>query len=282
MNALAAQHPRTEAFFLELQGRRLFALQLMPTGPVRGTLLYLPPFGEEMNRCRSHVAATARGLAAQGWRCLLLDPSGTGESEGEIVDGDWGRWVDEAAGALQWLQHSGAGPVTLWGLRTGALLAAEVAARQPALVQRLLLWQPVVDGGLFVTQHLRLRLASQVVHAGDKESTESLRQRLSAGEAIEVAGYPFTGRLADALAARKLAGVPALGTLPVAWIEVVSKPEQPVTPASRRSIDAHVAAGGRVAVKTVVCPMIWQVHGREEAPALREATLHVMAEEVPA
>jgi exosortase A-associated hydrolase 2 len=272
---------RTEARFLEWAGRRLFTLQLSPAGTPRGSVLYLPPFNEEMNRCRSHVAATARALAARGWRCWLLDPYGTGESDGGIADATWRHWLDDAREALAALRALGE-PVTLWGIRTGGLLAAEIAAADPAAVAGLLLWQPVVDGGLFVTQHLRLKLASQVVQAGAKETTESLRERLRAGEAIEITGYPFTGTMADELAARRLADWPALAQVPVTWIEVVGKPEQALAPASRRVIEGLVAAGGQVRTETVVAPLIWQLQERDQAPALREASVRLMCPETPA
>jgi len=281
MSAAPPTRVRTEARFLDLPGRRLFTLELSPPGPVRGSILYLPPFNEEMNRCRSHVAATARALAAQGWRCWLLDPYGTGESDGDIADGTWSRWLDDARWARSALRALGQ-PVTLWGIRTGALLAAEVAATDPEAVAGLLFWQPVVDGGLFVTQHLRLRLASQVVHAGAKETTESLRERLRAGERIDITGYPFTGTMADELAARRLADWASLTQVPITWVDVVGKPEQPMAPASRRVIDGLTSAGGTVRAEAVVAPMIWQVHGREDAPALLEATVRLMADEVPA
>jgi exosortase A-associated hydrolase 2 len=276
MTSTPEDRPRSDPRFLEVGGRRLFALQLLPAGRPRGSVLYLPPFAEEMNRCRSHVAASARALTALGYRCLLLDLLGTGESEGDIAEARWERWVEDACGALQWLGDTGDEPVTLWGLRTGALLAAEVAAAQPQAVQGLLFWQPVLDGALFVNQYLRLRLASQLVQAGDKETTDSLRQRLAAGETIEVAGYPFTGAMAGSLGARKLSLGPELARLPLAWAEVVSKPAQPLSPGSRRFIDACVAAGGAPRVEAVACPMVWQLAEREEAPALRDATLRLM------
>ena len=57
MTGIATRSSTSHPQFLTLNGRRLFALRIEPVGPCRGSVLYLPPFAEEMNRCRSHVAA---------------------------------------------------------------------------------------------------------------------------------------------------------------------------------------------------------------------------------
>lgn len=266
----------TEPLFLELNGHRLFALQILPVGPAKGLVLYLPPFAEEMNRCRSHVAATARALAQVGYRCLLLDPYGSGDSEGRISDIDWEGWLDDAAAAAGWLVGQAELPLTVWGLRTGALLAAELALRGTPAVSRLLFWQPVLDGNLFITQHLRLRIASQLVHETERETTDAIRRRLAAGEEVEVAGYPLPGRMAEALSKRRMAGLEGLARLPIDWIEIVSKPDQAMALPSRKLVDALVAGGGRVQAQTVACPPIWQLYEREDAPQLPATTLRMM------
>ncbi|MDE2161212.1 MAG: hydrolase 2, exosortase A system-associated, partial [Burkholderiales bacterium] len=203
MNTTArASHARPR--FLELGGRRLFALDIVPAGSCRGAVLYLPPFTEEMNRCRAHAARQARALAALGYRCLLLDYHGTGESGGSTPEGDWDLWLDDARRAARWLADDSALPLTVWGVRTGALLAARLAAARETDVERLLFWQPVLDGKQFLNQHLRLRIATQIVHAEARETTESIRARLRAGETIEVGGYPLTPALAEGLAAMRL------------------------------------------------------------------------------
>ena len=272
--------------FLPFNGRRLFALDVAPTGRCLGNVLYLPAFAEEMNRFRSHAAEAARMLAAQGFQCLLLDPFGTGESDGDIVDGDWDLWLEDAAAAARWLQDRNGQPLTLWGVRTGALLAAEVAARLDATgttgTPSLLLWQPVVDGKQFLNQYLRLRIASQLVQEADRETTETIRARLRAGEVLEIAGYPLTGAVADSLAARRLDQVLGGAQPHVGWIEVVARPDSPLALPSRKLLDQWAAAGLSVSGEPVCCPMVWQVHERVEAPELTAATLRLMAQETTA
>lgn len=269
--------------FLTFNGRRLFALDVTPKRPCLGNVLYFPAFAEEMNRFRSHAAQTARMLAAQGFQCLLLDPFGTGESDGDIADGDWEIWLDDAVAAARWMQSRNGQPLTLWGVRTGALLAAEVAARLAAAgdtpAQSLLLWQPVADGKQFLNQYLRLRIASQLVQEAERETTETIRAKLRAGEVLEIAGYPLTGTLADSLAARRLDQVLGTARPRVDWIEVVARPDSPLALPSRKLLDQWTAAGLTVASEAVSCPMVWQVHERVEAPELTAATLRLMAQE---
>ncbi|QID18527.1 hydrolase 2, exosortase A system-associated [Nitrogeniibacter mangrovi] len=264
--------------FLDLNGRRLFTLQIVPTGPITGALLYLPPFAEEMNRCRSHVVSQARALAARGYHTLILDPYGTGESEGEITDADWDAWRLDALEAARWLVAETSAPLTLWGIRTGALLAAElVASGDTPPLQQVLFWQPVLDGKLFLNQHLRLRIAAQMFTEGEKETGDTLRNRLNAGETLEIAGYPLTGRLAGQLGSLRMdASVEHLAQVPVCWLEVVAKAGQALALPSRKLIDTLGEAGGRVHVESVACPMIWQLHERAEAPQLETATLALL------
>lgn len=265
--------------FLELNGRRLFTMQILPTGPVRASALYLPPFAEEMNRCRASMAAHARALAARGWHVMQLDAYGTGESTGRIEEGDWALWRADAQAAAQWLAAQSGHVPMLWGIRTGALLAADAVAQGLPQVERLLLQQPVLDGKLFINQHLRLRIASQLVHDTARETTEGIRQRLAAGEDIEIAGYPLSGRLADGLSARRLADwAGALAPRRIDWLEIVANAEQSLALPSQKLVEALRQAGASVNTATVACPMIWQLQEPADASALLQASLALLGE----
>ncbi|MDZ7782423.1 MAG: hypothetical protein U5K56_05590 [Halioglobus sp.] len=74
--------------FLGEPGRRHFMLQFVCTGTPKAHIVYLPPFGEEMNRCRAAVAEQARQFAAMGYSCILIDFYGTGDSEGAAGRGE--------------------------------------------------------------------------------------------------------------------------------------------------------------------------------------------------
>src|SRR6476660_7010955 len=89
--------PRVEAFHLSWDGRRRFCiLHTPPEGSARDrTIVYAPPFGEEMNKSRRMAALQARALATAGWAVVQVDLLGCGDSDGEFADASWGRWVDD-------------------------------------------------------------------------------------------------------------------------------------------------------------------------------------------
>ena len=105
------------ADFLEHQGRKLFYLLFQPSGiEARGSVLFLPPFTEEMHKSRHIVASQAREFAARGYNVLLLDLTGCGDSGGEFADASWKIWLQDAALAVDTLTDLGAGPLAFWGL----------------------------------------------------------------------------------------------------------------------------------------------------------------------
>jgi len=86
------------------------------------TLLFLPPLFEELNRTRALLLQTMRALAAGGWRCVLPDLPGTGESEIPLDAVEWRHWRDAVTAAS-------AGAVAAVSLRGGALLDGVIARR---------------------------------------------------------------------------------------------------------------------------------------------------------
>jgi exosortase A-associated hydrolase 2 len=137
-----------ELFYLKGSQGPLFSIYhpAARTRRPRLGLVYAPPFAEEMNRARRMAALQARRLAELGVDILLLDPYGTGDSAGDFGEARWEIWRDDLRTAIAWLGAHTNGKVGLWGLRLGALLAADVAASDPDRLARLVLWQPVLSG----------------------------------------------------------------------------------------------------------------------------------------
>lgn len=264
--------PLPEPFFLAGTAGRVFCLHLPAVGACKGGLLYLPPFAEEMNRCRATVAAQARALSRLGYACLLVDPLGTGDSDGDLADADWATWRADALAAADWLTERCGAPPILWGLRLGALLAADLANHAPDRFRRLLLWQPVADGRLFLTQYLRLRIASLMDRGLPAETTDGIRAALQAGESVEVAGYRLGGRLCADIDTVKIADMAGLSGHDIDWFELVAEAGQPMTPASRKLIDKLTAQGCAVTTRAFTGPPVWQLHKRDELPELLAAT----------
>jgi exosortase A-associated hydrolase 2 len=270
--------PRAEAFFLQTQNGQRFCLFHPPAGACRGALLYVPPFGEEMNKSRRMAALQARDLAARGFGVLLLDLYGCGDSSGDFGEARWDIWKQDLALGQHWLRERLGMPVSLWGLRLGALLALDFArdAREP--VASMMLWQPAQSGATFLTQFLRLRIANDML-SDDKEKgggTKALRDQLRAGEALEIAGYELAPAMADAIESLDAAAL-FVASCPVHWFEAVPADGRPMSPAAAKVTTAWQAAGAAPQIHLVTCPPFWAAQEVTECAALVAATTAVFA-----
>lgn len=263
---------RPELFFLEGRQGRVFASYFPAAQSLRGGLLYLPPFAEEMNRCRATVAEQARRFSALGFASLLLDPYGTGDSEGDFSETSWTGWIDDARLAAAWMEERLGQPIALWGARSGALLAADLAHQDAGRFRRLLLWQPVIDGKLFLTQTLRLRVANLMDRGLPPETTESMRSEMQAGGKVEVAGYCVPGALASGIDACRLADLSGLCDLDIVWLEHASAADKPLAPPSQKAVARLVEQGCRVKAQVFTGEPVWQLHERASVPELLELT----------
>lgn len=266
-----------QPFFLKTAAGERYCLFHPAVGACRGGLVYVPPFGEEMNKSRRMAALQARALAAQGIAVLQIDLHGTGDSSGDFADARWAQWLADVALGCQWLSARLGRPVGLWGLRLGALLALDYArspyAQGAAAPTRMLLWQPVHSGASHLTQFLRLRMANDMLAAGgaQKNGTAALREQLRSGTALEVAGYELAPELADALDALDLAQM-APPACPLHWFDVVAADGRPLTPASAKLVAAWRAQGADLEAQAVAGPQFWATQEIATCPALLAAS----------
>lgn len=257
-----------EAFFLDGEHGALLCTYLHPRAtPVKGGILYLHPFAEEMHKSRRMAALQARQFAATGYAVLQVDLTGCGDSHGDFLDASWDKWLSDAACAHAWLSSKIATPIKLWGLRTGATLAVHLAKDLPE-VASLLLWQPVVNGEQFLKQFLRIRTASDMLN-GDSSQNNALRARLAAGESLEVGGYCLSAQLANDLGRLKLAE--SLPRCPVVWLEVGADNSNLPAPAGQRVVEAWRTAGVEVQTRTVAGEPFWVTQEITECAALLDA-----------
>lgn len=275
----APARPGAEPLFLPSARGPLFALYHAPAGPCRHALLYVHPFAEEMNKSRRMAALAARRLADSGVAVLQLDLGGCGDSAGEFADARWEDWLDQLETGSAWLRAQSGMQPGLWGLRLGALLALDFARRAAAAPPRLLLWQPVTSGSLYLTQFLRLLSAGEMLREGGARGTQALRASLRGGTSLEVAGYTLAPALAAAIDALDAAAMapPA----PVDWF-AIGPGEQPLTPAAERVADAWRGAGATVTLHALRGPAFWESQELVDCPAVVEASVAAMAEAVHA
>jgi exosortase A-associated hydrolase 2 len=259
----------SEPLFLDSSAGRLFAVHHRPAiaAATRGQVLFVPPFNEEMNRCRSMVTLQAQALAGLGLGTLVVDLVGTGDSEGDFGDARWALWQQDLRAAKEWLDHQPGGCRVLWGLRLGAILAADLHAETADPAVALVLWQAVADGKTHLTQFFRVRIAAQMDRADlPKETTASMREALAAGQSVEVAGYEIHPELAAAIDAAKLGDHPVAAGSRILWLENANGDNPTLAPASQSLLARWPGPAAAVDADTFAGPAFWQVHERVHAP----------------
>ncbi|WP_116364720.1 serine aminopeptidase domain-containing protein [Parahaliea mediterranea] len=270
------------ARYLGVPGERVFTLSFQPQQAARGQVLYLPPFAEEMNRCRALAAAQARQFAAAGYGCTLMDYRGTGDSDGVFEAVSLQDWLADVGLVLDDIAQRYSQPPLLWGIRSGCLLGACTAGAANASstvtnstaasaigtrIAGLLMLQPVVSGRRFVRQLVRQRIAAAVERGAGETSSEDIQQRWQAGESVEIGGYQPSARLMLELEQMELTDFNLAG-LPLRWLEHLGEGQDEPGLAVQRMLDTLREGGAQVELHGFAGPAIWQLNERAATPEL--------------
>lgn len=266
---------RRQVFFLETSRGPLFCVHTTPAGRVRGRILYVPPFAEEMNKSRRMAALAAGAFALRGWSVLQVDLSGTGDSACELGEIAWEDWCEDLAFAWEWLKGQADGVPVVWSLRAGSLLAAELLGRvdeQPMV----LLWQPVFHGRQHLTQFLRLKGANELLAEADAGAAiGAAREALQTGRSVEVAGYELSAAMARGLETAGFALPPGYSAAIHAF-ELVSGHRNALSPGLASQITRLTEGGVVAGAECLVGPPFWSTQEIEEAPELIQRSSAVL------
>jgi exosortase A-associated hydrolase 2 len=258
------------ADFLEHNGRKLFSVLLRPPGAdPRGSILFLPPFTEEMHKSRHIVAAQARQLASAGYNVLLLDLYGCGDSGGDFGDASWTVWLQDAAFGVETLKELGAAPISVWGLRLGGLLACQLAGSRSDIAE-VVLWQPTLNGEQQIDQFLRIRTVPSSAGSQDFFDRKSLWSELRAGRSLEIAGYELSAALAMEMAKARL--IDACPGCPVAWFGIGGVEGVALPAASENVVNHWRQQGIEVEVYSVPGDPFWRIAEASVNGELQRAT----------
>lgn len=248
------------SFFLSGAAGNLFAMYYPPeeTAVDCGDVLYVHPFAGEMFASRNLIAALARELAGAGLGVLMVDLYGCGDSSGDFSDARWEIWRDDLAAAVQWLQAQGRDRLSLWGLRLGALLAMDFAARSRGDYEKIVLWQPVVTGRNMLTQFFRMNLdeADRGLLTGQLTDSEA-RKSFPDGQNVEVAGYEVPSELIRSIDKLEIAPLGKNVSGPIHWMEFGERLENPIHPDSLRVLEEWKRNGIRVTAHKSVGLPFW-------------------------
>jgi exosortase A-associated hydrolase 2 len=269
---------REEPLWCPAPGGALYGMCYSPERDAPGPAVVIAaPDGEERVWATRALVRSARGLAASGCTVLRFDYRGQGESEGEYDKTTLTTLVEDLVAACGWLRERSGRTPALLGVRLGAavgLLAAAVAALE---LQRMVLWEPVVDTSQYLNALLRVNVAMQMVaHGRVLHERQDLIAAARAGQPVSVNGFNLSGAYIDELLGTDMAAatgrlaVPALvlcgGAPPAALAQhpQVRVERTPIVPFWREP-KVHVAGAPAFLGKTVD----WLAAGRQ---GLREVS----------
>jgi pimeloyl-ACP methyl ester carboxylesterase len=131
--------------------RQFLGMLSIPSSPVvQRAWLLLSPFGQEAIRTAPLYRVLSERLVRAGQAVLRFDYHGCGDSPGEFGDRGFEHLVDDAIEAFDTLRlHVQAASYACFGVSIGATVAAMAAVEAPTAPDRLLLWEPVVDGAAY-------------------------------------------------------------------------------------------------------------------------------------
>jgi len=143
-------------FYFGSAERQLFGVHHVPARGARDHgVVVVPPMGQEALRAHRALRQLGIALARERYHTLVFDLGCTGDSAGDFGDASLARWVDDARTAADELRdRTGLARVSFVGLRLGAVHAwrASIGRRD---VDRLVLWEPVINGAAYLAELAR-------------------------------------------------------------------------------------------------------------------------------
>ncbi|MEZ4446007.1 MAG: alpha/beta hydrolase [Polyangiaceae bacterium] len=191
-------------FFFGSSKSPLFGAYHAPTNqPARPRgVVICNPFGDEALKAHRALLQLARTLADARFHVLRFDYHGTGDSFGEDQQARVARWVEDIGTATDELKDTaGVNKVSLVGLRLGGTLAA-LAGRERRDLDRIALWDPVIDGRGYVAFLRRAHEAFVKEEFGPDGPDDGIVLRED-----EIMGFPFPRELRTELEAIDLASL---------------------------------------------------------------------------
>ena len=270
--------PQRSVFFLDATKGGRFCILTRPCGVPVGSVLLVPPFGEELNKCRRMLALAANAFSERGWLVLRVDLFGCGDSGGDFADSTMAQWRDDLSLGWSWLESEarklGVGPArVIWSVRAGSLLLGDWLSAGNTC-SAALLWQPVLSGRQYLTQWLRLGVATSLNGgAGAELAMSDLRSRLMTGISIELGGYEISPAMALELEAANL-GFPEGGRIALGIYEIASGIRAgTLSPAISHAIKDWSARGMRTFAESVEGASFWQTQAIVVVPELIQRSL---------
>lgn len=240
-------------------------------------VLLCNPFGHEALRSHRFYRLLAERLSRQGVAVLRFDYHGTGDSPGNDEDGDMAGWAQDICEAhRELLRRAGVLQMTWFGARLGASLALRAARASTPRVQRLVLWDTVIDGRAYLEELGRAQVDElDLAHTVPDPDWRRALERDPLAWSGESLGFAISPLLRSHILALDADSLPELEPLAVS---VLAQPHDAV--AQRWAERAQAGSGAsRLRFETLKHPLLWtsNAHPNNElVPA--EALQRVLSE----
>lgn len=228
----------------------LFGLYQAPVAKAarRSGFVLCPAVGHEYLPSWPAFRQLALSLQLAGHHVLRFDFTGQGDSSGASEEGTLEVWRRDLQLAVSELKDlAGLDRVGVIGLRLGASIAALTAAEGGG-IDRLILWEPVIDGPAFV-QELRATRAAYLERVLPRP-----KRAIRSGPALDVMGFVVTDQMRASLERLNLL---ELDKRPASRLSLVLR--DPAAPA--QALAQHLGRlGSQVSERVVPSPALWAKH----------------------
>ena len=186
-----------DTFYFGQESPQIFGVLHQGDSTPPASLVFCPPFCQEMVTTYSRLAKLSKLLAANEIGVMRFHPSGTGESEGKTSDFTLNSVLEETQWARRIAEERLQAPrLGYFGLRFGATVAVLAAAAEP--VDFLVLWCPLINLQRYFRDLLRLQLTKEAVHQRHshiQRTTQQMLGDLQAGKNLDIFGYELSPEL---------------------------------------------------------------------------------------
>lgn len=242
-----------DTFYFGPESRRLFGV-LHHGHPTSTSLVFCPPFCQEMVTTYSRLARFGKQLAENQIGVMRFHPSGTGESEGRTSEFTLDSATKETAMARQVAEERlKAARLGYFGLRFGATVAVLAAAAQP--VDFLVLWCPLINLQRYFRDLLRLQLTKEAIHQRRSQiqrTTKQMVEELEAGNNVDIFGYELSPELYQ-----QMIGVSSWPqTPPARKILWLARPDEQRS--AMEIAEGWRSFGSQVDFETIAEPIFWE------------------------
>ncbi len=263
-----------EPAYIEGEKGLLFSIHYRPHDLEKKSecFIVVQSFAEEMNRCRYMCTMLAQLLGKNNFGYLLVDSYGTGDSEGDFIDADWEQGCRDLLTAVSYAESLGYNKISLVSIRLGALQTMQVVSSIKKL-NRLIFWQPVINGQVALRQFLRIKIAASIGRNEEPGTIDEFDAAIERGESLDVAGYDISPALYKGMKSSCFDDFIDFNAVPIGWFTTLSSTDRKTPRPELNMIDKWKREGANIDHRIIIGPSYWQVHERTLVPELVSATV---------